>query len=92
LLTTPQSPWLNCYVERVIGTIRRECTDHIIPFGERHLLATLREYIAYYNSGRSHQALEGNSPIPRAIAPEPAADVRATPVLGGLHHVYQSAA
>ena len=92
LLTTAQSPWENCYVERVIGTIRRECMDHIIPFGERHLLAVLTEFAAYYNSGRSHQALEGNSPLPRDVAPEPAADVRATPVLGGLHHIYERAA
>jgi transposase InsO family protein len=91
LLTAPQSPWQNCYVERVIGTIRRDCTDHIIPFGERHLLAILREFLAYCNSGRCHQAL-GNSPIPRAVAPEPAADVRATPVLGALHHIYERAA
>jgi putative transposase len=92
LLTTPQSPWENCYVERVIGTIRRECTDHVIPFGERHLLAVLSEFVAYYNSSRCHQGLDGNSPIPRAVAPEPAADVRATPVLGGLHHIYERAA
>jgi hypothetical protein len=76
----------------VIGSIRHECTDHIIPFGERHLLAVLTEYAAYHNSGRSHQSLDGNSPIPRAVAPEPAAEVRATPVLGGLHHVYTRAA
>ena len=92
LLTAPQSPWQNCYVERVFGTIRRDCTDHIVPFGERHLLAVLREYVAYYNTSRCHQGLEGNSPVPRAVAPEPTADVRAVPVLGGLHHVYTSAA
>jgi len=92
LLTAPQSPWLNCYAERVIGTVRRDCTDHVIPFGERHLLAILKEYVGYYNTSRCHQALEGNSPIPRAIEPEPAADVRATPVLGGLHHTYERAA
>jgi len=92
LLTTPQSPWENCYVERVIGTIRRECLDHVIPFGERHLLAILKEFVAYYNCGRCHSAMDGNSPIPRAVEPEPAADVRATPVLGGLHHTYERAA
>ena len=92
LLTAPQSPWQNCYVERVIGTIRRDCTDHIIPLGERHLLTILREYVAYYNTSRAHQSLDGNSPVPRAIEPEPAADVRARPVLGGLHHVYERAA
>ena len=49
LISAPRSPWQNAYVERVIGSIRRECTDHIIPMGERHLLRTLREYQAYYN-------------------------------------------
>jgi transposase InsO family protein len=92
LLTTAQSPWENCYVERVIGTIRRECTDHVIPFGERHLHAVLTEFVAYYNVARSHQSLEGNSPLPRDVEPEPAAEVRATPVLGGLHHIYERAA
>ncbi len=92
LLSAPQSPWQNCYVERVIGTTRRDCTDHVIPLGERHLRAILAEHVAYYNTSRCHQSLEGNSPIPRAVEPEPAADVRATPVLGGLHHVYERAA
>ena len=92
LLTAPQSPWQNCYVERVIGTIRRDCTDHIIPFGERHLLGVLREYVAYYNTSRVHQSLDGNCPVPRDVAPEPAVEVRAVPVLGGLHHSYTRAA
>ena len=59
---------------------------------DRHLRAVLAEYAAYYNTSRCHQSLDGNSPIPRAVEPEPAADVRATPVIGGLHHTYERAA
>jgi len=87
-----RSPWENPYVERVIGSFRRECVDHVIPIVDRYLLAILQEYVARYNPGRAHQALDGNSPIPHAVEPEPAADVRATPVLGGLHHTYERAA
>jgi transposase InsO family protein len=90
LISAPKSPWQNCYVERVIGSIRRECTDHIIPLGERHLLATLLEYQRYYNESRTHYSLDGNSPIARHV--ERKGEVVATPVLGGLHHRYSRAA
>ena len=90
LVSAPRSPWQNCYVERLIGSIRRECTDHIIPMGERHLLRTLREYVEYYNEVRPHQALGGNTPIARAA--ESVGEVVASPVLGGLHHRYTRAA
>ncbi len=83
---------MNTFCERVIGTLRRECTDHLIALNAAHLERLLREYVAYDNSSRCHQALDGNSPIPRAGEPEPAAEVRATPVLGGLHHSYERAA
>ena len=90
LVSAPRSPWQNPYVERLIGSIRRECTDHIIPMGETHLLRTVTAYAAYYNTSRPHQSLDGNAPIPRAI--EDVGDVVATPVLGGLHHRYSRAA
>ena len=88
--SAPRSPWQNPFAERVIGSIRRECTDHIIPFGRRQVLRVLREYIEYYNRSRSHQSLERNSPVPREV--ETVGGVCATPVLGGLHHRYFRAA
>ena len=86
-----RSPWQNPFVERVIGSIRRECLDHIVPFGERHLLRVLREYLEYHNTARTHQSLDGNAPIPRRRS-SGVGDVVAEPVLGGLHHVYRRAA
>ncbi len=88
--SAPRSPWQNPFVERVIGSIRRECTDHIIPFGRRHLLRTVREYVEYYNSSRPHQSIDRNSPIARSV--ELFGEVQATQVLGGLHHRYRRAA
>lgn len=76
----------DAFAERVIGTLRRECTDHRIPLGQRHLLRTLRQYVGYYNTSRPHQSLDRNSPIPREV--EAIGEVCARPVLGGLHHRY----
>ena len=90
LVSAPRSPWQNAYVERVIGSIRRECTDHIIPMGERHLLFTLRAYQVYYNESRTHSSLDGNSPTPRAV--KGSGEITSTPVLGGLHHRYSRSA
>ncbi len=87
VLSAKQSPWQNPFVERVIGSIRRECTDHIIALGERHLLRTLREYVAYYNEARTHLSLEQNAPEPRPVEWK-GGEVVATPVLNGLHHRY----
>ena len=86
----PRSPWQNPFVERVIGSIRRECTDHIIPFGRRHLLRVLREYVEYYNTSRPHQSLDRNAPVPRKV--EAVGELCAKLVLGGLHHRYFRAA
>src|SRR6476661_7300244 len=62
--TAPRSPWQNAYVERLIGSIRRECLDHVIVFGERHLRHVLRSYMSYYNGTRTHLALAKDSPLP----------------------------
>lgn len=78
------------FVERLIGSIRRECTDQIIPMGEMHLLRTVSAYAAYYNTKRPHQSLDGNAPRPRAV--EEVGDVVPKPVLGGLHQRYSWAA
>jgi transposase InsO family protein len=83
-----ESPWLNGYVERVIGSIRRECLDHVIVFGERHLRRVLREYVAYYHGSRTHLGLGKDAPEPRAIQPRSDGPVVSAPLLGGLHHRY----
>jgi transposase InsO family protein len=82
----PGSPWQNGYVERLIGTIRRECVDHLIVFGEFHLRRFLREYAAYYNGSRSHRALSQDAPVHRPV--QAVGVITSRPVLGGLHHQY----
>jgi len=82
----PGSPWQNGYVERLIGTIRRECVDHLIVFGEAHLRRIVREYAAYYNGVRTHRALDFDVPVHRAAHTIGA--IKSRPVLGGLHHQY----
>src|SRR4051794_18897 len=65
--TAPRSPWQNGYVERLIGSIRRDCLDHVIVFGERHLRHVLRSYAQYHNSARTHLSLAKDSPITRSV-------------------------
>jgi hypothetical protein len=86
--TAPRSPWQNAYVERVIGSIRRECLDHVIVANEAGLQRVLRDYVAYYMNSRTHLALDKDPPISRSIAPASAGCVVATPQVGGLHHRY----
>jgi transposase InsO family protein len=96
MLDVPITPgrWQqNALCERSIGTLRQECTDHLIVFNERHLLRCLREYVEqYYNVARPHLKLERNAPIPRRREATPAFELKATPVLGGLHHRNERAA
>ena len=82
----PGSPWQNGYAERLIGTLRRECLDHMIVFGEAHLRRILGKYVAYYNGSRIHRALDKDAPFSRAI--EHLGVITSRPVLGGLHHQY----
>ena len=84
--TSPRSPWQNGYAERLIGSIRRECTDHIVVFGERHLRHVLLSYMDYYNGTRTHLALSKDTPMGRAI--EKVGRITCQPILGGLHHQY----
>jgi hypothetical protein len=65
--TAPRSPWQNGHAERLIGSIRRECLDHVVVFGERHLRHLLRSYMQYYNDARTHLSLSKDAPIPRAV-------------------------
>jgi transposase InsO family protein len=86
--TSPRSPWQNPYVERVIGSIRRECLDHVIVFNEQHLRRVLRECIDYYHRSRTHLGLDKDCPDSRPIEPPEAGPIASEPVLGGLHHRY----
>ena len=88
IVTAPRSPWQNGYCERVIGTIRRECLDHVIVLGERHLRRVLKEYLAYYNGSRTHLGLGKDAPEPRVVQARDTGPVVGKPVLGGLHHRY----
>jgi len=92
ILTACRSPWQNAYAERVIGTIRRECLDHMIVMGEGHCRRMLTAYARYYNEARPHQSLDGNSPTPRWVERPATGRVVAVPKLGGLHHRYRRAA
>jgi transposase InsO family protein len=82
----PRSPWQNPYVERLIGTLRRDCLDHVLIFGERHLRRVLTSYSLYYNDTRTHLGLGKDAPRRRAV--EQSGTVVAIPVLSGLHHRY----
>ena len=88
VLTSPRSPWQNPYVERVIGSIRRECLDHMIIFNEQHLRRVLRQYLDYYHQSRTHLGLAKDCPVPRAVEPPEVGSIKSEPVLGGLHHRY----
>ena len=90
VVSAKQSPWQNPFVERVIGSIRRECTDHVIAWSEEHLRDLLRRYVEYYNCSRCHQSLDGNAPEPRPVE-DGDGSVYAIPRLGGLHHEYRRA-
>jgi transposase InsO family protein len=83
---TPRSPWQNGIAERLIGTLRRECLDQIIVFGEAHLRRTLCAYAAYYNQTRTHLTLNKDAPIQRVV--QRFGKIAAIPVLAGLHHQY----
>ena len=85
----PRSPWQRAYIERVIGSIRRECLDHVIVFEEASLRRTLAGYFQYYHGARTHLALEKDSPQPRAIQPPEMGRVVAVPQVGGLHDRYE---
>jgi len=87
-----RSPWQSPYVERVIGSVRRECLDHMIVLNEDHLRRILSEYFGYYHEARAHLSLERNSPDPRSVCPPEQGSVIAKAYLGGLHHRYSRAA
>jgi transposase InsO family protein len=84
--TTPRSPWQNGCAERMIGSIRRECLDHVVVSGERHLRHLLLSYAEYYNHARTHLSLNKDAPITRAV--EAVGRIMPRQMVGGLHHRY----
>ena len=86
VVTAPRSPWQNAYVERIIGSIRRECLDHVIVFDECHLRRVLSAYFEYHHRSRTHLSLAKDCPEPRPIQPPSAGTVVAFPQVDGLHH------
>ncbi len=89
VVTAPRSPWQNAYVERVIGSIRRERLDHFVIFNERHLRRVLSAYVDYYQRTRTHLSLNKDCPDPRPITPRRIGKVIAVPQVGGLHYRYE---
>jgi transposase InsO family protein len=92
VLTAPRSPWQNAYAERFIGSIRRECLDHVIVANERGLRRTLRAYVEYYLTCRTHLSLAKDCPISRPVTPPSDGAIGAIPHVGGLHHRYERCA
>jgi transposase InsO family protein len=89
VLTAPRSPWQSPYVERLIGSIRRECLDHMIVVNEGSLRRQIASYIEYYHSSRGHLSLGKDTPDGRAVEPPELGRVVAVPKVGGLHHRYE---
>ena len=83
-----RSTWQNGYCERMVGTIKRDCLDHMIILNELHLRRVLRDYFKYYHEVRTHLALSKDAPIPREVEPPERGPVRSVPMVRGLHHRY----
>jgi transposase InsO family protein len=86
--TAPRSPWQNPYVERLIGTLRRECLDHIVVLNDAYLRRLLSHYLLYYHGARTHLALDKDAPKPRAVERLDQGRIVETPLAGGLYHRY----
>jgi putative transposase len=84
--TAPRSPWQNPYVERLIGTLRRECLDHVVVLNEPHLRRLLRDF--YYHSARTHLTLAKDAPEPRRVERPASGRIVQTPLIGGLYQRY----
>jgi len=88
VLIAARSPWQNPYVERLLGSIRRECLDHVIVFNDKHLRRVLKQYFRYYHEYRTHLGLEKECPNIRPIEAPELGLIRSEPMVGGLHHRY----
>ena len=89
VLIAPRAPWQNAFVERLIGSIRRECLDHVVVLNESSLRRTLNSYLEYYQRSRTHLALGKDAPEPRPVQPPELGPVVRLPQVGGLHHRYE---
>jgi transposase InsO family protein len=89
VVLAPRSPWQSPYVERFIGSLRRECLNHVIVLNERHLRRIVSAYLAYYHQVRPHLSLARNAPVPREVEPVGTGPVACEPMVGGLHHRYR---
>ena len=89
VMTAPLSPWQNAYAERLIGSIRRECLDHVIVLNEEHLRRVLWRYFDYHHDWRTHLSLDMDCPQPRDIQGAEAGEIIEVPEVGGLHHRYE---
>jgi putative transposase len=92
VLTAPRSPWQNGVIERFIGSVRRECLDHVIILNAVGLQRILKGYVEYYHQSRTHLALGKDAPVSRPVSPPMAGRIRAIPQVGGLHHRYERSA
>ncbi len=88
VLTAPHSSWHNPFAERLIGSIQRECLDHVLVLSERHLRRLLTSYFAYYHRARTHLALDKDAPDRRSVEQPGLGMVVQIPEVGGLHHRY----
>jgi putative transposase len=89
VLSAPRSPWQRAYVERLIGSIRRECLDHVMVFNESSLRRIVSTYCGYYHHWRTHLSLHKDTPETRTVQPETYGEIVETPEIGGLHHHYE---
>ena len=89
VLTAPHSPWQNPFAERLIGSVRRECLDHVIVLNRRHLRRILNSYFGYYHRSRTHLSLDKDAPVERAVQGPECGKVVEFPEVGGLHHRYE---
>jgi putative transposase len=89
VLTAPHAPWQNAFVERFIGSARRECFDHVIVLNEAGVRKLMGLYCSYYERSRTHLALDKDTPIPRSVTPPGDGDIVGIPEVGGLHHRYE---
>jgi putative transposase len=89
VISSPSSPWQNPYAERLIGSLRRECLDHVIVLSPAHVRRVLSQYVSYYHASRTHLSLEKDAPTPRRVQTPTEGNVIAFAEVGGLHHRYE---
>jgi len=89
VITAPRSPWQDPFAERLLGTLWRDCLDHVVVLGEAHLRRIVGRYVRYYHGTRTHLALEKDAPVPGSVQPPENGRVVEISEVGGLHHRYE---